>query len=64
MHEYWTISLASLILTVQICALDFTESRPYTLNPTLPFCDRLTPDLFYYHVALKNENDTQETQMK
>lgn len=53
MHEYQTISLASLILTIQICALDFTESRSYTLNPKLPFCDRLTPDLFYYHIPLK-----------
>lgn len=64
MHEYWTISLAFLMLTVQICALDFTESGPYPLNPTLPFCDRLTPGPLYYHVPLKNEKDTQETQLK
>lgn len=37
------------------------KADPKALNLTLPFCDRLTPDLFYYHVPLKNKNDTQET---
>lgn len=64
MHKYWTIFLAPLILTVQMHALHFNASRPYAFNPTFPSCDRMTPDLFYYHVPLKNENDTQETQLK
>lgn len=62
MHKYLTTFLTPLILEVQMHAPHFTESRPYALNPTFPFCDRLTPDFFNNHVLLKNENDAQEIQ--
>lgn len=61
MHKYLTIFLTPLILTVPMHAPHFTESRPYALNPTFLFCDRLTPDFFYNHIPLKNEHDAQET---
>lgn len=58
----WQSSL--LISSSQSKCMHCNESRPYAPNPTFPFCDRVTPDFFYYHVPLKNENYGQETQLK